>query len=234
MYLWRSQDGEQSVIGNWDWHRLLELADLGGWRPQGESCRQLVHRARVDAGARVREQLGSAVVIKPLRQGSAIGVTPLPNGGDIEAGLATAMAYGTCLVEPYVLGREITVGVLDTDEGYEPHPVIEIVTADEEWYDYENRYAVGQSQHVIPAPLSAAATERLQEIALTAHAALGCRDLSRADFIVTDQEDITLLEVNTLPGMTPTSLYPDGARALGFEFAALIDYLVRRAHARGT
>ena len=80
-----------------------------------------------------------------------------------------------------------------------------------------------------PAPTK----HRLRQVRL-AHAALGCRDLSRADFIVTDQEDITLLEVNTLPGMTPTSLYPDGARALGFEFAALIDYLVRRAHARGT
>lgn len=182
---------------------------------------------------RVTSELGAAVVIKPLSQGSAIGVTPLPNGGDIRAALATGLAYGTCLVEPFVMGREITVGVLDTDGGREAHPVIEIITATDEWYDYENRYAVGQSEHVIPAPLSPETTTRLQEIAITAHAALGCRDLSRADFIVTDNEEITLLEVNTLPGMTPTSLYPDGARALGYEFGDLVDHLVRRAYARG-
>ena len=105
-------------------------------------------------------------------------------------------------------------------------PVIEIRTASDEWYDYHNRYAQGASEHVIPAPLNAATSERLQEIALTAHRALGLRDLSRADFIVTDSDDIVLLEVNTLPGMTPTSLFPDGARAIGISFPQLMDQLI--------
>ncbi len=178
------------------------------------------------------ETLGRSIVIKPLNQGSAIGVTPLPNGGDIEAALKDALRYGPCLVEPYILGREITVGVLDTDQGHLLHPVIEIVTPGDEWYDYNNRYSEGGSQHVIPAPLAAEVNARLQEIALCAHKALGLRDLSRADFIVTDSNEITLLEVNSLPGMTPTSLYPDGATHLGYSFARLTDHLVQRAYTR--
>lgn len=182
----------------------------------------------------ILERLGDRVVIKPLSQGSAIGVTRVANGGDLSDGIATALALGDgILVEPYVLGSEITVGVLDL-HGERPvaFPVIEIRTAGDQWYDYTNRYAVGGSEHIIPAPLSGTTTASLMRIALDAHAALGCRDLSRADFIVTDSEEIVLLEVNTLPGMTPTSLYPDGARAIGIEFHELMDALVRSALAR--
>ena len=109
------------------------------------------------------------------------------------------------------MGKEITVGVLQTEQALVPHPVIEIVTPAEQWYDYENRYTPGQSEHLMPAPLAAAVSEELQHIAMQAHIALGLSDLSRADFIVGDDDTITLLEVNTLPGMTPTSLYPEGA-----------------------
>jgi D-alanine-D-alanine ligase len=179
------------------------------------------------------QRLGPAVVIKPLNQGSAIGVTPLPNGGDVTAALSAALVYGDCLVEPFVMGKEITVGVLQSAEGLIPHPVIEIITGSEEWYDYDNRYTPGFSEHLMPAPLSESLSEQLQEIALAAHRVLGLSDLSRADFIVTDDDDITLLEVNTLPGMTPTSLYPEGANWLGYEFDALVDHLVKLAVARG-
>ncbi len=187
-----------------------------------------------DAEAAILDRFGDRVVIKPLSQGSAIGVTPVANGGDLKAGLATALALGDgVLVEPYVLGREITVGVLDLHgEPMRPFPVIEIRTASDQWYDYTNRYAVGGSEHIIPAPMSDALTAELQRIAMDAHQALGLRDLSRADFIVTDTDEIVLLEVNTLPGMTPTSLYPDGAAAIGLSFEALVDALVQSALAR--
>ncbi|MGE0623302.1 MAG: D-alanine--D-alanine ligase [Pseudomonadales bacterium] len=194
----------------------------------------LVFPADVDpkrAVADILARFGDRVVIKPLSQGSAIGVTPVANGGDLVAPLETALALGGgVLVEPYVLGREITVGVLDL-HGRTPvvFPVIEIRTKANEWYDFENRYAVGGSEHVIPAPLPDPVTARLQQVALDAHVSLGLRDLSRADFIVTDADDIVLLEVNTLPGMTPTSLYPDGARAIGIEFPQLVDALVTSA-----
>jgi D-alanine-D-alanine ligase len=183
------------------------------------------------AEVEILETLGDRVVIKPLSQGSAIGVTPIANGGDLKEGLSTALDLGDgILVEPYVLGREITVGVLDLqDRPLTPFPVIEIRTAVDEWYDYRNRYAVGGSEHVIPAPMSDTLTAELQSIAMIAHKALGLRDLSRADFIVTDADEIVLLEVNTMPGMTPTSLYPDGAAAIGLSFEDLVDALVQNA-----
>lgn len=187
-----------------------------------------------DAAAAVSEvesRFGSRVVVKPLGQGSAIGVTPLANGGDLMPALESALSYGGgALVEPYVLGREITVGVLDLEGAPAlPLPVIEIRTAGDQWYDFHNRYTVGSSEHIIPAPLAAKTNLALQEIALSAHRSLGLVDLSRADFIVTDADEIVLLEVNTLPGMTPTSLFPDGARAIGISFPELVDRLVASA-----
>jgi D-alanine-D-alanine ligase len=188
-----------------------------------------------EAAQRIRKTMGDRVVIKPLRQGSALGITRLPNGGDLEGPLRDALGFGHgVLVEPYVLGREITVGVLDL-HGHESIvlPVIEIRTASDEWYDYTNRYTPGRSQHVLPAPLPQPLLADLQRIALSAHQALGMRDLSRADFLVTDSDGIVLLEVNSLPGMTPTSLFPEGAAAIGIGFPRLMDQLVRSAHARG-
>jgi len=178
---------------------------------------------------------GDRVVVKPLRQGSAIGVTPVMNGGDLTKPFETAFALGDgVLVEPFVLGMEVTVGVLDLHgQTARAFPSIEIRTPGGTWYDYRHRYTAGESEHVIPAPVSAACEARLASIALAAHQSLGCVDLSRTDFIVTDTEDIVLLEINTLPGMTPTSLYPDGARAIGLDFAQLMDSLVRSALARG-
>ncbi len=183
--------------------------------------------------ASVVAELGTALVIKPLNQGSAIGVTPLPHGGDIEGALAAALVYGDCLVEPFVNGREITVGVLESDNGLLPHPVIEIVTPANQWYDFDNRYTPGQSKHLIPAPLPPALQTHLQDIAMKAHTVLGLSDLSRADFLVDADGAITLLEVNTLPGMTPTSLYPEGAAAMGYTFDDLVEHLVVRAVRRG-
>jgi D-alanine-D-alanine ligase len=187
-----------------------------------------------EAVARIESELGDRVVVKPLGQGSAIGVTPLPNGGDLLPAVTAALSYGGgALIEPYVMGREITVGVLDLN-GHEPVPlpVIEIRTASDQWYDYHNRYAQGASEHIIPAQLTDATNKTLQQIALSAHQALGLKDLSRADFIVSDSEEIVLLEVNTLPGMTPTSLFPDGARAIGISFPELMEKLVISALAR--
>jgi D-alanine-D-alanine ligase len=187
------------------------------------------------AETEIRDRLGERVVIKPLCQGSAIGVTRVANGGELKDAVKTALSFGSgVLVEPYVLGREITVGVLDL-HGAAPKalPVTEIRTATDEWYDYTNRYTVGKSEHIIPASLSAELNAELQAIAVSAHTALELRDLSRADYIVTDTDEIALLEVNTLPGMTPTSLYPDGAQAMGMDFPTLVDALVQSAHRRG-
>ena len=180
----------------------------------------------------VRDQLGDKVAIKPLSQGSALGVKLLPAGGDIEQALSEATQFGDCLVEPFVEGLEITAGVLELDGELIAHPVIEIETAQDTWYDFDNRYKAGASEHIIPARLPAGTSQQIQDIAIRAHQALGLRDLSRADFIVTASNDIYLLEVNTLPGMTPTSLYPDGAAHIGYAFDDLMDALVQQAAKR--
>lgn len=183
-----------------------------------------------DAAILVRDALGERIVVKPSSLGSAIGVTRLANGGDPQPALREALKLGAVLVEPYVEGREITVGVLDLcGQDPVPFPVIEIRTAPDQWYDSINRYKVGGSEHIIPAALPEGVNTELQRIAVVAHQCLALRDLSRADFIVADDDQITLLEVNTLPGMTPTSLYPDGARAMGIEFPDLLDAMVRSA-----
>ena len=185
-----------------------------------------------DAVARITREMGDYVVVKPACQGSAIGVTLIDNANQLHEGIEEAFSYDQrLLIEERIDGREITVGVIDTDKGTDPFPVIEITTPEGTWYDFDHRYTEGLSEHLMPAKLPESQTEQLQQAAVTAHLALGCRDLSRADFVVTDQ-DIYLLEVNTLPGMTPTSLYPDGAQGYGLEFPELVKYLVERAAAR--
>jgi D-alanine-D-alanine ligase len=183
--------------------------------------------------AAVRAELPGRVVVKPPTQGSAVGVAFAEGDEELEAALDAAFVFDEkVLVEEFVVGAEITVGILESPEP-QPFPVIDIRTPGNSWYDFEHRYGVGLSEHVIPAPLPDDVYARVQELAVAAHVTLGCRDLSRVDFLVEPGGRIVLLEVNTLPGMTPTSLYPDGARAAGISFAELVARLVRRALDRG-
>ena len=197
---------------------------------------EIVFDAQTDraiAVAAIIERLGSFVVVKPASQGSALGVTLVENENELDAAMKFAAELGSkILVESRISGKEITVGVIDTDDGPVAHPVIEITTAADSWYDFEHRYTAGLSDHIIPARLPDAQLARLQKIAIDAHVSLQCRDLSRADFVVPNESEEYLLEVNTLPGMTPTSLYPDGAGALGLSFEDLVSFLVERAASR--
>ena len=184
----------------------------------------------------IRIRFENKIVVKPLSQGSAIGVTLLPEGGDVRAALENALQYSDhALVEPFVPGREITVGVLDTSPGCpRAFPVIEIKVQEGDWYDYTNRYTAGKSSHVIPPPdFSQEQLQAISNAAISAHQALGCADFSRADFIVPADHDYVLLEVNTLPGMTPTSLYPDAAASADIGLPELLDRLVVSAAHRG-
>lgn len=186
------------------------------------------------AAARVQAELGLDVVVKPARQGSAVAVGFAEDSASLKEVIARAASFGDpVLVEERVRGKEITVAVLERDDGVEALPVIEIRTPPGTWYDYEHRYTPGWSEHIIPAPLPPDTYARTQEVACQAHQALHCRDLSRADFVVTEAGQPVLLEVNTIPGMTPTSLYPDAARAAGISFQELVAHLVERALARG-
>jgi D-alanine-D-alanine ligase len=178
----------------------------------------------------VINHLGEYVVIKPARQGSALGVHIIDNGNQLHGALEDAFEFDDqVLAEQRIDGKEITCGVLERNGSVEAFPVIEVVTPADSWYDYEHRYTKGFSEHVMPAELPDAQTRRIQQIAIAAHQSLGCRDLSRADFIVSGDAEEYLLEVNSLPGMTPTSLYPDGASGVGLSFEDLVVVLVGNA-----
>lgn len=183
---------------------------------------------------RIYDSLGPRVVVKPSRQGSALGVA-FPTGVDelIEA-LIHAFKYDErALIEERIDGKEITVGILERQH-VEAFPVIEVRTPTGAWYDFEHRYTAGLSEHLVPAQLPQAQYARIQDLAKRAHTALGCRDLSRVDFVVPEVGNPVVLEVNTLPGMTPTSLYPDGAKAAGIPFVELMKILIDRALNRST
>jgi D-alanine-D-alanine ligase len=200
-----------------------------------------------ELSARAIERVGKSVVVKPATQGSSIGVTLLPglSGADDRA-LHEAIAKGFALdekvlIERFVHGKEITCGVLEIDEpaigapdGAVALPPTEIVSKAAHWYDFQSRYGRGGSEHLCPAPLSKEITERVQAFALGAHRALGVRDLSRADFVVAEDGEVVLLEVNTMPGMTATSLFPEAAGVAGVPFDKLCDRLVHGAKTRGT
>jgi D-alanine-D-alanine ligase len=180
----------------------------------------------------ILEVLGKQVVTKPACEGSGLGVSFASTPAEVQKGLELAFSYGPrVLVEERIFGAEITAAILEQQTA-EALPVIEIKTPPGTWYDFKHRYTPGLSEHLLPAPLPEQQYKRVQEVARLAHQALGCRDLSRADFVVPQQGEPILLEVNTLPGMTPTSLFPDAAKAVGISFAQLVSLLVEQALSR--
>ncbi len=187
----------------------------------------------------IRAELGRAVVVKPLNGGSAIGVSRIseqaPEQQLIEA-LEQAFEFDeSVLVERFIVGHEVTCAVLEDEHGVpEALPPTLILPEVAEFYDFEAKYRTGGSKHVCPAPFDAALSGRIQQAALLSHRALGARDLSRSDFVVSggDAPEVVVLELNTLPGMTATSLFPEAAAAHGIGFTDLCDRLVRAARAR--
>lgn len=165
------------------------------------------------------------VVVKPAAQGSTIGVSIVRKKSELLPALKIAFKYGEeAIVEEYIKGMEITVGIL----GQEALPVIEIVPQrGSKFYDYRAKYAPGGSKHIIPARLPKTKLRQAQRLALKAHNALGCRGFSRVDMRVNTQGKIFVLEVNTIPGMTETSLLPEAARFVGIDFAEMAVRILR-------
>lgn len=167
-------------------------------------------------------------VVKPAEEGSALGVSIVRATDEVAAALEHAAGFaGEVIVERFVEGIELTVAVLGNGPA-EALPVIEIVPAND-WYDFEAKYTPGMSEHVIPARVPAEQLEEAARLGVAAHDALGCRDLSRVDMIADPSGGLWVLEVNTIPGLTPTSLFPDAARAAGIAFDELCERLVRMA-----
>lgn len=172
---------------------------------------------------------GVPCVVKPLAEGSAVGVTIVKEDAQWPAAIEAARAVADrVLVEAYVRGREFTVSVL----GVDALPVVEIAPSDE-FYSYHAKYTAGASRHTVPAEVDAPIAARMQDYALRLHAALGCRDYSRIDVMMdATDESLYLLECNTLPGLTALSLFPEAAAAAGIQYESLVDTLTRSALAR--
>ncbi|OGW75443.1 MAG: hypothetical protein A2Z72_06545 [Omnitrophica bacterium RBG_13_46_9] len=167
-------------------------------------------------------------VVKPQSEGSSIGLSVIRDGSQLRDALERAFGYGEkTIVEEYVHGREVTVGVLE-DRAL---PVVEIVAKDEV-YDYGAKYEDKSTKYIVPADLKKDVYDSAQRSGLRAHNVLGCRDFSRVDMRVDGKGDIFVLEVNTIPGMTERSLLPKAASAAGISFEDLCMRLVDLAHQR--
>lgn len=179
-------------------------------------------------GAAIVAQVGEKCVVKPSQDGSSVGMSIVHEPAELGAAIEKALATGSdALVESFVSGTEITVAVIGNDEP-RALPVVEIVPH-HEFYDYEVKYQENGADHVIPARLDPDLYRQAQEYAVCAHRALGCRGMSRSDFIVDPARGPVILETNTIPGMTPTSLLPDAARHAGIDFPALCATIVAYA-----
>lgn len=169
------------------------------------------------------------LVIKPRFEGSSQGVNIVKTHEQwTSAMLSAAKGYSQIMAEEFIDGREYTVGIL----GEEALPVIEIIPNTDDFYTFDAKYAPGGSTHIVPAKVDEDLAARLQMLALSTHRLLGLRDYSRTDFIVSKEGRPQILEVNTLPGLTQTSLIPDACAALGISYEALVDRLITYALAR--
>ncbi len=199
-----------------------------------------------------RELGGYPVFVKPNAEGSTVGCTLVEDRENLIPALRNALEHDSkALIETYVRGMEITVGVLEDADGKpQSLPVIEIVPRSA-FYDYQSKYATGGSEHIIPARLPQALLEEAQRLALQCHVLLGCRGMSRTDLLVslpaqdtngridekadspvTSGYTLHVMEVNTIPGMTPTSLLPQAAAHAGIDFPAMLDMLIASALGR--
>ncbi len=169
------------------------------------------------------------LVVKPRYQGSSAGVAIVRTHEQwSQAMIASAEHYAEVIAEEFISGREFTCGVL----GEEALPVAEIVSNAGEFYDFKSKYAAGGSTHIVPAPIDADLAARIGMLALSAHRLVGLRDYSRTDFIVSKEGRPYILEINTLPGLTPTSVLPDVCNAAGISYNALVERLLGYALSR--
>jgi D-alanine-D-alanine ligase len=172
------------------------------------------------------EQLGLPLVVKPVNAGSSVGITIVESIDDIEDAVELAFDHDdTILIEAFIPGIELTVGVIG-NEVLNTLPIIEIIPDTEHaFFDYEAKYTAGVTQEICPARIDDALTEKAKTYAKIAHQALSCRGYSRTDMIL-NNEELYVLETNTIPGMTATSLFPQAAEVAGISFPKVLDKLI--------
>ncbi|HVC99748.1 MAG TPA: D-alanine--D-alanine ligase [Candidatus Dormibacteraeota bacterium] len=209
-------------------NRVLEQAGVAVPAYQEHDVREGIP---ADLPARLVAGLGLPLVVKPTRQGSTVGLTIATDEEEVADGLVKAGRYDfRILVQRFVSGVEITIGVLATPD-LEVLPTLEIVS-ENPVYDYDAKYTAGKSHHIIPARIPEPHRAAASAAAELAFRALRCEGMARVDLIVDEAGTPWVLEVNTVPGMTALSLFPDAARAAGIDFDELCDRLVRHARLR--
>jgi len=183
---------------------------------------------RFNIGDVVGKLGGYPVVVKPACEGSSIGITLADTDAELESAVKHARQYGdVLLLEQYIKGRELTVGIF----GQEALPVVEIRPKCK-FFDFEAKYTKGMTDYIVPAEIPDNVSKELQQAALKAHTVLGCADFSRTDFMVDDQFTYYILEINTIPGFTSTSLLPKAAAQQGISFDQLCFKLIEAAYGK--
>ena len=173
----------------------------------------------------IKQEIGFPCIIKPNDQGSTVGLKFVKDESEVEKGIVIAQQFSSkAMVEKYIPGREITVAILIS----EALPVLEIVPKSG-LYDYKSKYTSGMSEYIVPAKIPEETAKKAQQQALKAYHSLGCEGYARVDFRLNNDNELYCLEVNTLPGMTPLSLVPKAAKAVGISFEELVKRIIQQA-----
>lgn len=189
-------------------------------RKMGELQRELI------------KEFSLPLVVKPSDHGSSIGISIVRNAGDLPNAMRDAFRYSPeIMIQRFIDGRELTCGIIEKENGkLLSLPLIEIIPKLGKFYDYKSKYDDGGSDHLIPPPdMPKSILQRVQTAAALAHRAIGCAGMSRSDFILGKDGKLYILEINTIPGMTSTSLLPHAASAIGIHFPKLVDMLIKNA-----
>jgi D-alanine-D-alanine ligase len=179
----------------------------------------------------IEERLQFPIVVKPAGQGSALGIKFARTPADVPAALIAAFSYDRkVLLERYVAGRDLAVSIIDDGASPRALPIVEAVPEQEDFYDFESRYEFGRTRFECPAALEPEVAARVSEIALAVYELLGCSGFARVDLMLgNDGQELYVLEANTIPGLTETSLLPQAADAAGIGFDELIERILRAA-----
>jgi D-alanine-D-alanine ligase len=181
----------------------------------------------------IEERLEFPIVVKPARQGSALGIKFARTPADVPAALVSAFSYDRkVLLERYVHGRELAISLLDDGGAPVALPILEALPEQESFYDFESRYEIGRTRFVCPAQLDPEVAARASEIALQTYALLGCAGFGRVDLMLSqDTGELFVLELNPIPGLTETSLLPQAAEAAGISFDGLVERVLAAVRA---
>ena len=173
-------------------------------------------------------KVGFPMVVKPVDQGSAVGVSKVRSHDELKKVIEkTIKIFPWLMAQKFIKGQEATCGVLEKDWQAMILPPTHILPNMGEFYNYKSKYSIGGSTHICPADFGDIVNQQIQNLAIMAHKALNCRGMSRTDIFVGDDKKLYILETNTIPGMTPTSLFPEAAAKAGIAFNVMLDYIIQ-------